>query len=211
MNDKGSAVLSNSLEGRWIALRPLLRSDYMLLYNWAADLRSLHLWCTDRRIPPFEEFCARVDRMLHESQSFLVLDRRSGNAVGFGQAYDINLAEGWGTILVYAVAEYRCQPHPAEAGLLLVDSLFKNFPLRKLYADVFEYNRRSIDILEKGGFRVEARLPEHLWYEGRYWSLIKLALYRDQYFQEVRRRWDFLLRVQHEFNSVIEAGAAPRG
>jgi hypothetical protein len=93
-------------------------------------------------------------------------------------------------------------PHPAEAGLIFFDLLFKYFPLRKVYADVFEYNVDSYNILTKhGGFREEARLPQHIWYEDRYWAVIKLALYREDYY-EGRERMHRIIGIQHDLNSV---------
>lgn len=193
----------NSAEGRWVALRPVLRSDYMTLYSWATDLRTLYLWSSDRRIPPFEEFVLRMDRVLHETQMLLMLERQHRAPIGFCQAYDINLSEGWASLLVFADDAHRSHPHPAEGGLIFVDFLFKHFALRKLYADVFEYNEESLKILLKGGFREEARLPNHIWYEGKYWSQLKLALYREEYMSVVRRRWDMILQIQHDFNSLL--------
>jgi hypothetical protein len=103
-----------------------------------------------------------------------------------------------------------------------LDLLFKYFPIRKIYADVFEYNEESYDLLvSHGGFREEARLPNHIWYESRYWALIKLALYREDYY-EWRERTNRILQVQHDYNSLMtkksasaqtggRAGALPPG
>ncbi len=122
----------------------------------------------------------------------------------------MNLVEGWCSALFYVTRQYRKGPYPAEAGIMLVDLLFKYFPLRKIYGDVFEYNEDSYNILLNGGFREEARLPNHIWYESRYWSVIKLALYREDYY-EGRERMDRILQVQHDYNSLIaQQGEAAR-
>lgn len=148
-----------------------------------------------------------MDRALHESQMFLIVQKTEHQPIGFCQAYDVNLAEGWCSLLLYVVTEFRRHPHPAEAGLIFLDFLFKHFPLRKVYADVFEYNRESLTLLKKGGFREEARLPNHVWYEDRYWSLIKLALYREVYVTDVKPRLQFILTLQDEFNSLVDSTA----
>lgn len=195
-----------SATGRWVALRPVLPPDYITLYQWAADLRYLFLWSSDRRVLSYQEFVARIERALATTQTYLITERDAELPIGFAQAYDMNLAEGWSSILFYIVPEYRKGPHPAEAGLIMFDLLFKYFPLRKLYADIFEYNTDSYDILvSHGGFREEARLPNHIWYEYRYWALIKLALYREDYY-EWRERTNHILQVQHDFNSLMDRG-----
>jgi RimJ/RimL family protein N-acetyltransferase len=148
-----------------------------------------------------------VESTLRETQSYLIT-LPDGQPIGFLQAYDMNLVEGWCSALFYVTREYRRGPHPAEAGLILVDVLFKYFPLRKIYGDVFEYNEDSYKILVNGGFREEARLPNHIWYESRYWSVIKLALYREDYY-EGRERMDRILQVQHDYNSLISQQGEP--
>ena len=192
----------HSAVGRWVILRPVLPPDYPVLYTWAADLRELYLWSHDRRVAPYQEFAARVEASLRESQSYLIT-LATGTPIGFCQAYDLNLVEGWCSFLVYVVRPYRKMPHPAEATIILLDLLFKYFPLRKIYADVFEYNTDSYNILTNHGcFREEARLPNHIWYESRYWSVLKLAVYREDYY-EARERMDRILQVQHDYNSLI--------
>lgn len=174
-----------------------------LLYSWAADLRDLYLWSHDRRVPACHEFVARLEKNLQQTQSYIIGERRTERPIGFCQAYDMNLAEGWCSFLLYVVERYRARPHPAEAGLILLDILFKYFPVRKVYADVFEYNHHSYDILvNHGGFREEARLPNHIWYEDRYWAVIKLALYREDYY-EGRKRMDRIVQPQHDANSLM--------
>ncbi|MGB2694316.1 MAG: GNAT family protein [Dehalococcoidia bacterium] len=194
-----------SAVGRWVILRPVLPPDYPVLYSWAADLRSLYLWSFDRRVPSYQDFVARVENSLRETQSYLIAEKSVGTPIGFCQGYDMNLAEGWASFLLYVVEGYRKRPHPAEAGIILLDILFKYFPLRKVYADVFEYNEDSFDILvNNGGFREEARLPNHIWYEDRYWAVIKLALYREDYYL-ARERFARIAQIQHDFNSLMAA------
>jgi RimJ/RimL family protein N-acetyltransferase len=187
--------------GRWVSLRPVLPPDYPVLYGWSSDLRDLYLWLTDRRVPSYQDFVARIERALRETQSYMILERATERPIGFCQAYDMNLIEGWASFLLYVTREFRKEPQPAEAGLILLDLLFKYFPLREVYADVFEYNTDSHSLLTKHGFREEARLPEHIWYESRCWAIIKLALYREDYY-EGRERIGTILDVQHEANSL---------
>lgn len=191
-------------------LRPILPRDSPTLFAWASDLRDLYLWSHDRRVPSYQEFLDRLQISVRQTQSYIVEDRATQGAIGFCQAYDLNLVEGWCSVLQYIASPYRAGPHAAEAGLIFFDLLFKYFPLRKIYADVFEYNEHSYNILTRhGGFREEARLPNHIWYEYKYWAMIKLALYREDYYQG-RERMHRVLAIQHEVNSVMQrASGAP--
>jgi RimJ/RimL family protein N-acetyltransferase len=194
-----------SVVGRWVVLRPVLASDYETLYGWASDLADLYLWSHDRRVLVYQDFVARLEANLRQSQSYLVVERTRDLPIGFCQAYDLNSTEGWVSFLTYVVPEFRRRPHPAEAALILLDILFKYFPIRKVYADVFEYNTDSYDILTSHGmFREEARLPNHIWYEDRFWAVIKLALYREQYRQGREAGFAKVLQLQHARNSLLD-------
>ena len=43
----------------------------------------------------------------------------------------------------------------AKAGILFDDYLFSYYPLRKIYCDVFDYNKNSFDAMKNAGLEVE--------------------------------------------------------
>ena len=70
---------------------------------------------------------------------------------------------------------------------LFIDFLFRTQPLRKIYLRAPEYNlQRFASVIEVGAFRIEGRLNEHRFYDGRYWDEIILALYLPQW-REMRK------------------------
>lgn len=64
---------------------------------------------------------------------------------------------------------------------LLVDYLFNNFDLHRIYADVFAYNQASCRVLEKNNFVLEATQKEAIYKEGNYHDNLVFALLRSQW------------------------------
>ena len=70
-----------------------------------------------------------------------------------------------------------------EAGILFVDYIYKHYNIRKCYADVYGYNKKSIKFLNTAGFVIEAELKEHRYHMFDYHSLYTFALYRDKFYK----------------------------
>ena len=68
--------------------------------------------------------------------------------------------------------------------LLFFDYLFTVFNIRKLYAEVLEFNFGQFASGAEHVFKVEGRLTDHDWYDGRYWDMLVLALYRDDFMRD---------------------------
>lgn len=192
-----------SLAGRWIILRPISRSDYQTFFGWRTDLLQMHIWGSSRRLPSWEEFCEEVEQMLRQSTIMLVLNKSSGLPIGFVQAYNTSPADGWCFTSAYIAEDHRQRPHAAEAYIALLEYLFRAFPLRKVYADVSDFNIAPLKPLMAGGFVEEGRFEEHTWHDDRYWDVIRLALR----WLEVRDRARLLLGVAEETAELMEEQA----
>jgi diamine N-acetyltransferase len=57
---------------------------------------------------------------------------------------------------------------------------FQTLNLNRLWLHVYEYNPRAIHIYEKLGFRVEGRLRQDTFRDGRYWDTIVMGVLREE-------------------------------
>jgi RimJ/RimL family protein N-acetyltransferase len=120
------------------------------------------------------------------------------------QAYNFAQDLGWVFLLVFFDPRSRTPATVLEATYLFGEYLFSAFPLRKLYAEVYEYNADVVSQLERVGWREEGRFAEHVWYQDRYWSLIRLALFREEWSKQ-KERIAMLIDGQHGFDVYYEA------
>jgi ribosomal-protein-alanine N-acetyltransferase len=70
---------------------------------------------------------------------------------------------------------------------LLVDYLFNNFVLHRLYGEVFSNNEASCRVLAKNGFALEARLKGHVYKNDAYLDCFIYALMKSDWSQKTEK------------------------
>lgn len=98
--------------------------------------------------------------------------------MGYIAGYNYNKIDGY----IYVTSILEEQEQLNKEGLnLFIDYLFKCFPIRKIYCEVYEKNNNKLDIIKAMGFREEAVLNEDVFFDGKYKNKYILALYREDY------------------------------
>lgn len=155
--------------------------DIPSLFDWTEDCRALGLWHMGNPQRSLEVFRVQMRRMLAGTNTFIIRRGGTGAPVGLVQLYDVSLENGWAFYFQYMAPEYRQHVFAAEAALLFVDQVFAQTSLRKIYADVYEYNDLALRSLLNAGCKEEGRFREFAWHDGRYWDCYRLSLSRDDW------------------------------
>lgn len=165
-----------------VELHPPTGKDVEKLYAWRNDLAELGLWKAGRHPIDLDGFRAELDRFESEHVYLRLMIHYRNETVGTVYAYDANLVHGWTYMAIYIVPKYRggLRSIAPRAWGLLADYLFKAFPFRKLYAEVYGFNQLSLRTLRSAGLITEAQVPEHFFWNGDYYDMFLLALYRHQ-------------------------------
>jgi RimJ/RimL family protein N-acetyltransferase len=129
-----------STAGNWIYLRPVEHTDLPSLHAWRSDLEHLHIWSNQRRLVTFEEFMEEMEATIRTSNVLTIVDMRSDRAIGVVQAYGMNAVDQYASILMYLEPRSWSRGYGVEAGILFTRYLFKNYGLRKIYAEVVSFN-----------------------------------------------------------------------
>lgn len=188
--------------GGRVGLRPAAHDDLATFYGWRDDLLQFDLLGWVRNTVTFEQFSREMELHLRNSCSLVGVDAETDEPLGLVFAYEMNPIDGWCSVLVYAAHDHRRQALGREAAFLFWDYLFRDFRLRKIYMDVFEFNQgwvESTPALEAGLMVEEGRFRQHIPFNGRLWDVIRLALYRERWM----RMRDFLL--------LLVGSESPRG
>jgi len=174
-----------TLNGRGVRLVPLKRDHWELLFQWESDPASLYLWTMRKDVPSETEFYdTLVSRLRGYYHTVFLIQNTQDEPAGFTYSYDANLVDGYVFTTTFLQPGHRERGLGAKAGLLFYDYLFAYFPIRKLYADVFEYNKASLSLLKNAGFEVEGTFKHHRFFGGQYWTLYRLALYRETFYSK---------------------------
>ena len=168
-----------SLEGTYARLRPVGQSDYAYLYDLSLHAENLARWRYRSATPSPESFV--VDLWNGVLAQFVIESAATRERAGLAVAYNADAANGTVFLGVVLDPAHRRKVWPIEGVLLFLDYLFRNWALRKVYAESPEYCAQQFASGSRWLFQEEGRLREHQYHQGRYWDYIHFALYRESW------------------------------
>jgi acyl carrier protein len=161
-----------------VRLRPIAGEDYEYLFNlsWHPDVA----WRWEREPARSLEFFAQ-QVAVEPAHHFIVEGRETGEPIGWTSAWKLEPNSGYAYIGMIMDPAYVATGLGAEASVLFVNWIFTNFSYRKLYSEALDYTVESFQSSVGRFFHEEGVLRAHEYYQGRYWDLHILALYRDDW------------------------------
>lgn len=172
------------LSGRRVRLRAIEPNDFEYLYRLATSEKVGLRWRLRGTTPNPDDFIRTLwDGVFAQ---FLV-EQRDGAPAGHVMCYGAHPRDGVASIGMVADPALLGTGMVLEAMFLFVSYLFDVGGFRKLYAEVPEYNLDQFGSGAGRYFHEEGRLRDHEWYMDRYWDVLHLAIYRDEWRTASRR------------------------
>jgi RimJ/RimL family protein N-acetyltransferase/acyl carrier protein len=169
---------STALESSSIVLRPLTGADEPYLQRLLTSGDHLVRYRLRGMTPSPESFHQFVwERVVAQ----FVAVTRQGHPVGVVSCFDPDFRNRYAYVAAVADPEMQGNGLMAEATTLFVSYLFREFDLRKLYAESLEPNYEQFAHGAGRLFEVEGRLREHEYLGGRYVDALLLAAHRDRW------------------------------
>ncbi len=197
-----------TIQGRLVTLRPISREDYPTLFRWRSSFETVHMLNFRRRIATFEEFVRELEVMLPTSILLLVRRAKTGDPIGYALGYNINQWDGSMGVGLYVEPRLQVRGFGGEAALRYVDFLFRNFPLRRITTEIYEFATATLGIVRAMGAEEAGFIPEHFWHEDRYWGVHFMVLTRENW-SRYRERFVDVIDIQRQFPEV--ATVSPDG
>ncbi len=164
-------------ELRGVRIRPFqVDQDLGWLYELIDLPANRDQWHHHGRRFSFEAFSHQFDWV---GDGHLVSESRSGEPLGYHQCYSLDTVNGHAAI---AVVYGACPPVQRGLGIdLFLHYVFRVHPVRKLYAEVIDFNMDAIGSAVHGLFVEEGRLRDHVFCRGAYRDVVHLSLSRQAY------------------------------
>jgi RimJ/RimL family protein N-acetyltransferase len=172
---------------RGISLRPVREEDLPFLFQLYTDPSRCHLWMLSRRVYDEREFREAWKSWVDGLMGAKFLVESGPRPVGLVMSYDHYLEHGFAKVGAILQEDNVGHGGGVIATALLMDYLFRNLPLRKIYHEVYGFNPRVVGILGKLGFAEEGRLKGDRFWDGSYWDLHIFAAHREVW-PEIRAR-----------------------
>lgn len=165
-----------------VRLRPVRDSDYPALYEASTRPESAFRWKYRGATPSPQQFSSQLfDGVLAQ---FMVEDRE-GTAHGLVCCYNAHADGKFAYIAFIRTGPTNGRGEMVEGVMLFIKYLFDGWDFRKLYAEVPEYNADGMFSVESRAVRLEGRLVEHLFHDGRWWDQLIISLWRADWSIEV--------------------------
>ena len=171
-----------------LTLRNLVwERDASVLYEYWASPHTQQLFTGRNSFntrPEFERWLVR--KLDGEFYDFLIAaDATSDDALGFAYSYDFRPFDGHCKLTCCVFDADSRLGAGALIGLLMADHLFRCYPLRKIYTEVYSYNERSMRIHRKAshGWKEVAVFEDYRYLSGDYHDLHVFCMERDVFYQ----------------------------
>ncbi len=106
---------------------------------------------------------------------------------GFVFSYDYHPFDLHCKVCLYATPEYRGTGLAGVMGASFLDELFTIYPLRKVYALVYDYNGASLGSNLQAGFEEEGVMRDYRYLGGSYYDCHILAMTRERFCERLAR------------------------
>jgi RimJ/RimL family protein N-acetyltransferase len=171
------------LIGPTIYLRPLEREDARVLMPWFNDPDVIRFLQRHRPVSLAEE--EAFLRRAAESETELVLGivlRADDRLIGGTGLHRVDLRNRHASFGI-SIGDKSCwgKGYGTEATRLIVRHAFETLNLNRVWLHVYEYNERALKVYQKVGFRIEGRLRQDIFCEGRYWDTFVMAVLREEW------------------------------
>lgn len=161
-------------------LRDMENADLPVVWKWrnAEHIRT-HMY--NNQFIPWEDHVAWFEREQSKPSSVskvLIHQDRPLGVVRFTNIDHENETCKWG---FYIGEKDGPKGSGTIMGILALDFIFETYPIRKVCAEVLDFNMVSLRYHEKLGFKQEGRLLQHMKREGLLIDVIPMGLFKNQW------------------------------
>ena len=165
--------------GRWVGLRHVRPDDVPTLYEMVGRPDVGFRWRFRGQTPSYEEFHRSLWSGV--TAQFVMHPKRSSEPLGMVTLYNMDARHGISYVALLVDPRVAGAGFAVEGLPLMLGYGFTSWSLRKIYAEVLEFNFVSLASWEGRGFEVEGVLKRHEFYGGEYWDLYLLSCTREMW------------------------------
>ena len=175
-------MTSTYLVGRKVHLRPLLESDAAECWAWFNDpdvRRTLAIRALPNTEAASRAFIHSLDP--RRDQAFAIMTREGDVYVGNCALHLIHPVDRHAALgLVIGRKDQWGKGFGTEAVRLLCRYAFDELNLHRVALSAYAINERGLRLYARVGFKIEGRLREHVFIEGRYVDEVMMGLLRGE-------------------------------
>ncbi len=159
-------------------------SDIGFLYDLMTNPQEQIMFQCNLPINSIHEFKKWFDANLRIDYHdfFIVEDVENKTVAGFVFSYAFKPYDLHCKITSVLFPSYRKMGIGAAITLCFIDYMFVQYPINKIFFDVYSYNQESLTSNLKAGFVLEATIKEYRFYSGIFHDLSILSISRNDFY-----------------------------
>ena len=186
------------LAGRRVRLQMVGQEHYGFLHRLNVQPEEGFRWRHQGRTPSPEE---AVRSLWNGTLAQFIIETSDGlKPLGLVNAHNADHRNATASFALVSTPEARGSTKMLDGLFIFMNYLFTNWPFRKLYAEVLEYNMVQFRGSGSGLYVVEGCLRKHSYYANRYWDKYIICIYRDVWESVGTRYLDFALGLTENSN-----------
>ena len=182
------------IEGKHIQLRKVDLADAADIYKWRSGVAGKFLRQPANYSVKSQE--AWIQSRGSNEINYIIVDRFTGQKVGFIAIYDVNHADqvaNVGRLLLDDVYLSKSSPYGLEAMLLMYDYVFNVMHFRKITGDILAINESMVKLQKYLGMKQEGYLGKHVLINGNFEDLHIMSIFADAFNNGYKKKINFLL------------------
>ena len=170
-----------SLKSKNIRLVPFDQIFFEEAYKWYINVTTIDLFLKKEHILSKEEL---YDYLMDKKLQILlfIVPIEKDTPVGCIYSYKYNQTDGYLYTKIFIKNED--DKIYTEAFDIFYNYLFTYFPIRKIYYEEYEYNKKNIRHLKDFNFNLECCLKKYKFYSGEYYDKYIFTLFRKDFYEK---------------------------
>jgi RimJ/RimL family protein N-acetyltransferase len=177
-------VRNISLSERYVHLRPIVPGDYQRIYDWTKVPGVGDCWRYHSAAPPPHRFIETLFQGLLEH--CVIVKPSTAEPIGLVSAYNPDLRSGTCFVSLMSAPEWLSRGVTVVGAGAFIDRMFLDWPMRKIYLEVFSYNLSRLGRIAPRIGRLEATFKEDLLWNGEWHDRLIYAVDRQSWCREWR-------------------------
>ena len=171
-------------EDKTMAIRAMERADLPLVQTWRNNEKIR------RYFREYREFSMSQKENWYENmvkdnrfEMFVIIDCESDEVIGVTGLTYIDWVNGHSDLHFYIGKNeaWIDEEYAPKAIKIILDYGFGILSLNKIWAEVYEIDKLKLSFFKEIGFKIDANLREHYFYQGKYHTSHILSLLKGEY------------------------------
>jgi len=116
-----------------------------------------------------------------DTYNFAIVLKDTGEYIGGCGINTVDWKNSHACVGIFLGKKFWSKGYGTDAMKVLVNFIFSQMNINKVYLYVYSFNKRAIRSYEKCGFKIEGRLREHIFRDGKYHDEYIMSILRNEW------------------------------